>query len=160
MTIESLNSVIASIEGATLCRTKTMGNFYAIPTGNGSYSAVKVSSLLAVKTANHEPFDFESAKAEYAEFEAKQIAKASAPKKEKAVNTEAIARRAELDAKVTEAVKEWEEGKEYTATEVMNAMPNVFKTVMECGSTLLRVAKNEVISVRKGEKGKNFYTKA
>lgn len=159
MTIAELNALVSSIEGAVACRTKTMGNFIAIPNGKGGYSAVKISALLAVKTENHQPFDVESAHAERMNFDALQIAKANLPKKEKAVNVEAQARRDALDAKVMEAVADWEDGKQYTATEVMNMMPNTFKTVMECGSTLLRVANSKVISVCKGEKGKNVYTK-
>lgn len=159
MTITELNALVSSIEGAVACRTKTMGNFIAIPNGEGGYSAVKISALLAVKTENHLPFDVESARAERMEFDAKQEAKANAPKKEKAVNVEAQARRDALDAKVMEAVADWENGKQYTATEVMNMMPNTFKTVMECGSTLLRLAKGGIIATEKGEKGKNVYTK-
>ena len=52
---------------------------------------------------------------------------------------------------------------DYTATDVLNALAGVIAentTVMAVGSSAMRMVEKGVLSVRKDEKGKKFYTKA
>lgn len=154
----SILSTISTIDNAVLCRTESMGNFYAIPTEDG-YVAVKVSALLNKDTANHKAFDVESAKAKYEAFAKAQEEKANKPKVERGVNAEAEARRNAYDKAISDFfATEAERGKRYSSTEVKALIPSFADvTVMAVGSALIRVAKNGNISTEKGEKGKNLY---
>ena len=82
-----MESVKSLFPNAVMCRTKSAGNFLAVPDavidGVQTYKAVKVSSLLYKPTEANPAFDVESASKAYTEFEAKQAEKASKPKKSK-----------------------------------------------------------------------------
>lgn len=157
---EVLNTIL-SLEGATMCRANKT-NFVAIPTDDGIVK-VAVSVALAKDTQNHKAFNFDAAKAEYkaylAEQELKATEKANKPVKVKGVNPEAQARRDAID----NAIVEMPSFTDYTATDVMNALAGVIAentTVMAVGSSAMRLVEKGVLSVRKDEKGKKFYTKA
>ena len=157
---EVLNAIL-SLEGATMCRTNKT-NFVAIPTEDGIVK-VNVGVALAVDTKTHKAFNFEAAKAEYkayvAEKAQKEAEKANKPVKVKGVNVEAQARRDALD----KAIEEMPNFTDCTATDVLNALAGVIPsetTVMAIGSAAMRMVEKGVLSVRKDEKGKKFYTKA
>lgn len=143
-----LSTVLSTFEGATLCRAKGQ-TFVAIPTGDEAQPFVKVAvgNLLAKDTTTCKAFDLATAVAEYAEFSAKQEAKANAPKATKAVNAEAVAKRAEQDKVLTEFfANEAEEGHAYTATELCGLV-NGFGSVMEVGQTTKRLADNGIFTI-------------
>jgi len=160
-----MNDVVTSIlslsSDAAMCRTNKT-NFIAIPTEDGIVK-VNFGVALAKDTKNHKAFNFEAAKAEYkaytAEVARKEAEKAAKPVKVKGVNVEAQARRDALDA----AVEGMPSFTDFTATDVMNALAGVIPentTVMAVGSAAMRMVEKGVLSVRKDEKGKKFYTKA
>lgn len=133
------SNIQSAFEGAIPCRTNGQ-TFLAIPTGDEAqpYVKVAVSDLLARDTKVNRAFDPKTAHAEYEAFIAKQEAKASAPKKTKAVNTEAVAKRAKQDEAVMNFFSnEAEDGKAYTATELYGLIEG-FATVMEVGSAMNR----------------------
>lgn len=152
---------ILSLEGATMCR-QNKTNFVAIPTEDGIVK-VNVGVALSKDTKTHKAFNFEAAKAEYkaytAEVARKEAEKASKPVKEKGVNVEAQARRDAID----KAIADMPSFADFTATDVMNALAGVIAentTVMAVGSSAMRMVEKGVLTVRKDEKGKKFYTKA
>lgn len=145
-----LSTILSTFDGATLCRTKGQ-TFIAlrgeVVDGVQTYIKVAVSNLLSKDTTTCKAFDLESAKAEYAEFAKAQEAKANAPKATKAVNTEAVAKRAEQDKALTEFfANEAEEGHAYTATELCGLV-NGFGSVMEVGQTTKRLADNGIFTI-------------
>jgi len=157
---EILNSIL-SLEGATMCR-QNKTNFVAIPCEDGIVK-VNVGVALAKDTKNHKAFNFDAAKAEYkayvAEVARKEAEKASKPVKVKGVNVEAQARRDALD----NAIEAMPSFTDFTATQVMDALAGVIAentTVMAVGSSAMRMVEKGVLTVRKDEKGKKFYTKA
>ena len=159
MTIAEIRNLVSSIEGAALCRSKSMGNFIAIPTDEG-YVSVKVGTLLAKDTKTNKAFDIEAATAEYAEFEKAQAERAARPHKEKAVNVEAQARRDMLDQTIATFFEGADADRNYTVTEIWESFPaDTFKTIMECGSACKRFASTgAIMCVTEGRK--NLYHKA
>lgn len=166
MTKNDVLSTILGLEGATMCR-QNKTNFVAIPTEDG-FVKVAVSVALAEKTANHQPFNFEAAKADYKAWEAeaalRAAERANKPVKVKGPNPEAEARRQALDAQV-EGLPSFTD---YTATDIMNALAGQLAdnvTVMAIGSSAGRLVEKGVLTVEvrkdeKNPKGKKFYTKA
>lgn len=161
MNMNGILETILSLEGATMCR-QNKTNFVAIPTEDGIVK-VNVGVALSKDTKTHKAFNFEAAKAEYkaytAEVARKEAEKASKPVKEKGVNVEAQARRDALD----KAIADMPSFADFTATDVMNALAGVIAentTVMAVGSSAMRMVEKGVLTVRKDEKGKKFYTKA
>lgn len=158
-TIAEIRNLVSSITGATMCRSKSMGNFIAIPTDEG-YVSVKVGTLLAKDTKTNKAFDIEAATAEYAEFEKAQAERAAKPHKEKVVNVEAQARRDMLDEDIVAFFDGADADRNYTVTEIWESFPaDTFKTIMECGSACKRVASTgAIVCVTEGRK--NLYHKA
>lgn len=161
MNVNGILESILSLEGATMCR-QNKTNFVAIPTEDGIVK-VNVGVALSKDTKTHKAFNFEAAKAEYkaytAEVARKEAEKASKPEKAKGVNVEAQARRDALD----KAIADMPSFADFTATDVMNALAGVIAentTVMAVGSSAMRMVEKGVLTVRKDEKGKKFYTKA
>lgn len=155
-----IETILSTYAGSALCRSKSNGNFVAIPTGDAEqpYVSVKVGDLLAKATKVNPAFDFDSAVAEYTAFEQAQIEKANKPKASKGVNPEAQARRDAMDAEVRGFFATAEQGKRYTVTEIANAVPAFADAIiMQVGSACKRVAESGDIRTEKGEKGKNLY---
>lgn len=156
-TNEIMSAIISNI-GGTVVR-KNSENFIAIELEDGTYAKIAVSGLLSRDTKVNRAFNLEECVNQYAEWQKVQEIKANQPKKEKAVNTEAQAKRDAMDAALTE----WfntsaEEGKQYTATELVNALfPN--ESPMVVGSSAIRLANNGVITMEKDAKGKRHYSK-
>ena len=150
-------STIMAIPGATMVRTNK-SNYIAVPTEEG-YMKVNVTVALDKDTANHKAFDFEAAKADYEVWKAMSVAKeaerAARPPRMKGPNPEAQARRDALDANIT-ALPHFEK---WTATDIMNALPDYVGTVMAIGSSAKRLVEKGVLNVEEIEK-KSYYTKA
>lgn len=156
-----VSTILSLSPEAAMCRTNKT-NFVAIPTEDGIVK-VNVGVALSKDTKTHKAFNFEAAKAEYkaytAEVARKEAEKANKPVKEKGVNVEAQARRDALD-KAIEAMPSFTD---CTATDVMNALAGTIAentTVMAVGSAAMRMVEKGVLTVRKDEKGKKFYSKA
>jgi len=161
MKMNDVVNAILSLEGAAMCRSNKT-NFIAVPTEDG---IVKVATgvALAKDTKNHKAFNFEAAKAEYSAYVAEQALKAAEkankPVKEKGINAEAQARRDALDA----AIKGMPSFTDLSATDIQNALAGQIPAetmVMQVGQSALRMVEEGILSVRKDEKGKKFYTKA
>lgn len=160
-----MNEVISAIQSlfpnAFMAR-QNKTNFLVVPTDEG-FVKVATAIALAKDTKAHKAFNAEAAKAEYkayvAETARKEAEKANKPVKEKGINVEAQARRDAIDT----AIEGMPSFTDYTATDVMNALAGVIAentTVMAVGSSAMRMVEKGILSVRKDEKGKKFYTKA
>ena len=156
-----VSTILSLSPEAAMCRTNK-SNFIAIPTEDGIVK-VSVGVALATDTKTHKAFNFEAAKAEYkayvAEKAAKEAERANKPVKERGINVEAQARRDALDA----AIVGMASFSDCTATDIQNALAGVIPaetTVMAVGSAAMRMVEKGILTMRKDEKGKKFYTKA
>ena len=160
-----MNEVVSAIQSlfpnAFMAR-QNKTNFLVVPTDEG-FVKVVTSVALAKDTKAHKAFNAEAAKAEYKAYETsvalREAEKVAKPVKVKGVNPEAQARRDALDKAITEMPS----FTDYTATDVTNALSGMIPentTVMAVGSAAMRMVEQGILSVRKDEKGKKFYTKA
>ena len=165
MTKNDVLSAVMALEGATMCR-QNKSNFVAIPVEDG-FVKVNVATALAEVSGNHQPFNFEAAKAEYKAWETaaalRAAERANKPAQVKGPNPEAQARRDEMDAKIANLPA----FTDYTATDIMNALAGQLAdnvTVMAIGSSAGRLVEKGILTVdirkdEKNPKGKKYYTK-
>lgn len=160
-TNEIVSAILSQFPGAAMVR-KSKTNFIAIPMGENEdgvmeYASVKVGALLSKDTKSNTAFNFEAAVAEHAEYVAAQEAKASAPKAPKKSGADPEKQAAMV--KRQEAALAWliENPGEHTATEIFNALPNVYegKSVMTVGSDLKPLT--DSVNCEKRE-GKNYWS--
>ena len=155
-----IDTISTACTGATMCR-RSNSNFLAVPgdvvDGVQTYYAVKVSALLAKDTKVNKAFDFDAAVAEYAEFAAKQVEKATTPKKSSGADPAKQAAKEARKAALTEWMRE-NEG-EHTCTEIKEAMPQVYGecVIMTVGSDLKSAAHDNPCLKCRTEKGKNYW---
>lgn len=159
MTINEVKNAILSMNG-TMARTNKT-NYIVIPCEDG-IAKIAVTRALDTDNKRNKAFNLELATAEYRAWEAeqarKEVEKASAPVKEKAVNVQAQARRDALDSAISAlpAFEHW------TATDILNALPSEVAdqyTVMAVGSSAKRLVEREVLTTVVEDK-RSYYTKA
>lgn len=160
-TNEIVSAILSQFPGAAMVR-KSKTNFIAIPMGENEdgvmeYASVKVGALLSKDTKSNTAFNFEASVAEHAEYVAAQEAKAAAPKAPKKSGADPEKQAAMV--KRQEAALAWliENPGEHTATEIFNALPNVYegKSVMTVGSDLKPLT--DSVNCEKRE-GKNYWS--
>lgn len=161
-TNEIVSAILSQFPGAAMVRNeKAKANFIAIPKGEVDgvmeYASVKVGSLLSKDTKANTAFNFEAAKAAYEAYAAGVAEKAAAPKAPKKSGADPEKQAAMV--KRQEAALAWliENPGEHTATEIFNALPNVYegKTVMTVGSDLKPLT--DSVNCEKRE-GKNYWS--
>lgn len=160
-TNEIVSAILSQFPGAAMVR-KSKTNFIAIPMGENEdgvmeYASVKVGALLSKDTKSNTAFNFEASVAEHAAYVATQEAKAAAPKAPKKSGADPEKQAAMV--KRQEAALAWliENPGEHTATEIFNALPNVYegKSVMTVGSDLKPLT--DSVNCEKRE-GKNYWS--
>ena len=160
-TNEIVSAILSQFHGAAMVR-KSKTNFIAIPMGENEdgvmeYASVKVGALLSKDTKSNTAFNFEASVAEHAAYVAAQEAKAAAPKAPKKSGADPEKQAAMV--KRQEAALAWliENPGEHTATEIFNALPNVYegKSVMTVGSDLKPLT--DSVNCEKRE-GKNYWS--
>ena len=160
-TNEIVSAILSQFPGAAMVR-KSKTNFIAIPMGENEdgvmeYASVKVGALLSKDTKSNTAFNFEASVAEHAAYVAAQEAKAAAPKAPKKSGADPEKQAAMV--KRQEAALAWliENPGEHTATEIFNALPNVYegKSVMTVGSDLKPLT--DSVNCEKRE-GKNYWS--
>lgn len=131
-------------------------------TGAEIYVTIDVTAKDTKPTKTHEAYNHDNAVAEYEAFMQSQSEKASKPKKSK-VNPEAQERR-EARMKV---LRKWileamEVGRNYTSTEVADAMPETFDGAMRLclAGTALKQAADEGLVELEVVEGKKHYHRA
>lgn len=161
MTINSILDTITSINGATMARANKT-NFVVIPTEDGGYVKVTVTTALAKDTKAHKAFNYDAAVAEYTLWQTqnalKEAEKANKPAKTaKGPNPEAQARRDALDKAITDLPS----FENYTATDIQSALGDFGKThtVMAVGSAARRLVNSGVLTMETVD-DRARYTKA
>ena len=165
MTTNEIFSAIMSVlpEGSTMVR-KSKSNFIAVPTGVNEdgvmeYAKVAISTLLSHDTKSNTAFNFDAAVAEYAEYSALQVEKASKPKttKKTGPDPEKVAAK---EARKSELFK-WlmQNPGAHTCTDIKASMPDVYGeiVIMQVGSDAKSLAEENELIVREVIEGKNCY---
>jgi hypothetical protein len=161
--------ITAAIPGAEWVRVGKK-NMLVVPSGikdeNGVmvYVTIETTAKSTTPTATAAAFDVEAAKEEYAAWVATAAEKASAPKAPKVTDEEKAAKAAKKEAQVKAicawALEEMEDGKEYTTTEIKEAIAGFEDvSILSLGTLMKDVVSTELVNVE-AKNGKKYYTKA
>lgn len=145
----NMNATLPTIDltNAIPCRTKSNGDFYAIPGENGLITCVKVWTPALHDTEKRTAFSIEQAHEEYLKqiaIEADRKAEIEANKKPKVV--------AESTVKADKIVADYLATATFTdktATELMGMMPFEGFTIMAVGSALRRAVDKGLLTSKK-----------
>lgn len=161
MNMNEINVAIAALfPNAVMCRRGGQ-NFFAVPAevidGVQTYVRVSVGNLLSKPTKTVPAFDLEEAKEEYAEYAKRAAERAAAPKKEKTVDPEKAAARAERRMKLLEWFKV--NPGEHTSKEIYDTLTDVYgdAMIMAVGTDAKELLNEGHLTVRR-EKQKNYYS--
>ena len=159
---EIMEAIVALFPNAVPCRTKTLGNFFAIPStdeeGNEVHTAVKVTALLAHDTASTNAFNVTTAHEEYEAFVNAQIERANRPKAERKSKADPV-KQAEREVRKS-ALLAWlmDNPGAHTSEEIKASMPEVYgkMLIMDVGKDGTELFKDGAIN-RKTVNRRNYY---
>ena len=159
---EIMEAIVALFPNAVPCRTKTLGNFFAIPSvdeeGNEVHTAVKVTALLAHDTASANAFNVTTAHEEYEAFINAQTERANRPKAERKSKADPV-KQAEREVRKT-ALLAWlmDNPGAHTSEEIKASMPEVYGPllIMDVGKDATELFNGGAIN-RKVENRRKYY---